>query len=197
MTTPFSRDDFPEPTKRALGARVNHRCSNPDCRAPTSGPQVDPSKAVNLGVAAHITAAAPGGPRYDPSLAPEQRADITNGIWLCQTCAKLVDNDPARFTADTIREWKSTAERAADVLVGKTAWKRDEGRQIVDKWVSLAYTDGMAPSTLRSSHFHDHPGHEDSDPHVAAALPYRVRRRCARSTTQSSAEPPAQTGTTS
>ncbi len=63
---PSLRDDFPNAMKRALPERVNFCCSKPDCRAPTSGPQADASKAVNVGVAAHITAAAPGGPRYDP-----------------------------------------------------------------------------------------------------------------------------------
>src|SRR5690242_10450826 len=62
-----SRDDFPESAKRALSARVNAKCSNPDCGAATSGPQLDPCKALNVGVAAHIAAAAPGGPRYDPA----------------------------------------------------------------------------------------------------------------------------------
>jgi hypothetical protein len=94
---PYPRDDFPEPTKRALAARVNHRCSNPACGAQTSGPQVEPAKALNVGVAAHITGAAPGGFRYDATLTPEERAGIANGVWLCQTCAKIVDNDRCAF----------------------------------------------------------------------------------------------------
>jgi len=140
MSSSF-RDDFPDAIKRALGARVNFCCSKPDCRAPTTGPQANASKAVNVGVAAHITAAAPGGPRYDPALTHKQRADITNGIWLCQNCAKLVDNDPARFAADILRGWKSTAEQEALNLVGKTAPRRNEGHGVVDKWVSVAYAE--------------------------------------------------------
>jgi hypothetical protein len=85
MSTPDSRDDFREPVKRTLGLRAGNRCSDPNCRALTSGPQVDDTKAVNVGVAAHITAAAPGGPRFDPNLSPRERADASNGIWLCQT----------------------------------------------------------------------------------------------------------------
>jgi hypothetical protein len=77
--SPSFRDDFPDAMKRTLAVRVNSCCSNPDCRASTSGPQADASKAVNDGVAAHITAAALGGPRYDPTLTREQRTDITNG----------------------------------------------------------------------------------------------------------------------
>jgi hypothetical protein len=115
------RDDFTEDVKRAIASRVANRCSNPVCGAVTSGPQIDPAKAVNVGVAAHITAASPGGPRYDPSLTPEQRSHAGNGIWLCQTCAKLVDNDPLRYPADLLREWKAKTEETALSQVGKTA----------------------------------------------------------------------------
>jgi hypothetical protein len=114
-------DDFSEPVKRALASRVGNLCSNPNCRALTSGPQDDPAKAVNLGVAAHITAASSGGPRYDSELLPEERSAPSNGIWLCQNCAKLVDNDASRFTVELLKHWKSAAESEARNRVGKTA----------------------------------------------------------------------------
>lgn len=117
---PSIRDDFPDPVKRAVAARVNFRCSNPECRAATTGPQIDPSKALNLGVAAHITAAAAGGPRFDLTITPRERRGISNAIWLCQNCGKLVDNDPVRFTAACLRQWKLAAEQEALTLVGKT-----------------------------------------------------------------------------
>src|SRR6266850_1793484 len=107
------RDDFPMAVKETLALRVGVRCSNPQCRKPTSGPQEDPSQAVNIGVAAHITAASPGGPRYDPRLSPEERRSATNGIWLCQNCAKLVDNDETRYPVDIIRDWKAQSEETA------------------------------------------------------------------------------------
>jgi len=114
-------DDFCDPVKRALASRVGNLCSNPACRALTSGPQEDPAKAVNLGVAAHITAASPGGPRYDAEILPDERSGPSNGVWLCQNCAKLVDNDPVRFTVDLLLKWKSTAEADARNRVGRTA----------------------------------------------------------------------------
>lgn len=88
------------------------RCSCPDCRLPTSGPDGDDG-ATNVGVAAHISAASPGGARYDEAFTPEMRAEITNGIWLCQTHAKLIDDDELTFTSAVLREWKETAERMA------------------------------------------------------------------------------------
>ncbi len=119
------RDDFSEATKRVLAARVGPRCSNPECRAWTSGPQVDGGKSVNVGVAAHITAASPGGPRYDSDGDTSSRSSAANGIWLCQTCAKLVDNDEARFTADLLRSWKAEAEERALASIGKATITAD------------------------------------------------------------------------
>jgi hypothetical protein len=107
------RDDFPPSVKELLAKRVGYRCSNPECRQPTSGPQVDPAKTVNVGVASHITAACPDGPRYDSGLTPERRKSLENGIWLCQKCGKLVDNDPSRYPVTKLREWKVLAEETA------------------------------------------------------------------------------------
>ena len=59
-------------------------------------------------MAAHITAAWAGGPRYDPDLLPEERTNPSNGIWLCQNCAKLIDNDIVRFGIELLLKWKYT-----------------------------------------------------------------------------------------
>jgi len=112
------RDDFPEPVKRSLALRVANRCSRPECGALTSGPQDEQSKAINIGVAAHIAAAAAGGPRYDPFMTAEERASAVNGIWLCQNCAKLVDNDPIRFTIEVLQRWKTQREAEARRALG-------------------------------------------------------------------------------
>lgn len=60
-----------------------------------------------------MTAASSGGPRYDPSLTRQQRQSPENGVWLCQNCAKLVDNDPVRYPAELLRAWKAQAEASA------------------------------------------------------------------------------------
>jgi hypothetical protein len=115
------RDDFNDGAKRTLAARVGNVCSNPDCRALTSGPQDDPAKALNVGVAAHITGAAPGGPRYNASLTADQRCHPDNGIWLCQNCAKIVDNDSQQYPEEVLRAWKTLAEHRARSTIGRTA----------------------------------------------------------------------------
>lgn len=105
------RDDFTESTKRLIAAKVSYFCSKPDCQRPTTGATSDHNGVINVGVASHITAAAPGGPRYDPSLSSEQRRHEANGIWLCQTHGKLIDSDPAHYTVETVRGWKELAEK--------------------------------------------------------------------------------------
>jgi hypothetical protein len=71
-------------------------------------------------------------------MTPQQRADIANGIWLCQTCAKLIDSDETRFDAAVLMGWKDAAEQAALAQVGKTSPRRD-AVQISDKWVNISY----------------------------------------------------------
>src|SRR5579883_1107428 len=109
------RDEFRAATIRTLAGRAGHRCSNPECLRPTSGPAVAEDKSVNVGEAAHITAAAPGpgAKRYDASLTQEERRAASNGIWLCELCAKLIDTDEARFTVELLRKWKQDAEERA------------------------------------------------------------------------------------
>jgi HEAT repeat protein len=115
------RDEFNEDVKRTVAERARYLCSRPSCRAFTSGPRRDSSKSLNVGVAAHITAASPGGPRYDAALTPEERRHVDNAIWLCQTCGKLVDNDEGRFTKNDLQQWKATAEAEALAVIGRPA----------------------------------------------------------------------------
>lgn len=107
------RDNFTMKAKDALARRAGMRCSNPECRKPTSGPHKTQEKAVNIGVACHIAAASPGGPRYKNTITNEARKSIDNGIWLCQNCSKLIDSDEHHFTAEVLLEWKRIAEESA------------------------------------------------------------------------------------
>ncbi len=76
---------------------------------------------MNIGVAAHITAASAGGPRYDASLTSEQRRSSANGLWACQSCAKHVDSHDPRYTVAALREWKEQAEHEALKLLNATS----------------------------------------------------------------------------
>lgn len=107
------RDNFSAAAKKLLASRVNYKCSNPICSRPTSGPSTEVTRSVNIGEAAHITAASQGGPRYNDLLTSAQRTSASNGIWLCSVCAKLIDSDIDRFPVALIQHWKKQAEEGA------------------------------------------------------------------------------------
>jgi len=107
-----NRDDFSTRVRNTIRQRAGDRCSNQECLCPTTGPDGSDDTA-SIGVAAHITAAAEQGPRFDPNLTSEQRAAVENGIWLCQSCSRLVDTDVASHSVSQLREWKTLAEMRA------------------------------------------------------------------------------------
>ncbi len=140
------RDDFSTNIKNVLAQRVSCKCSNPDCCASTSGPQVNSSKAVNIGVAAHITAASPGGPRYDPQLTSEQRQHPDNGIWLCQSCSKLIDSDEPAYPIELLQGWKLQAEAQAKLGIVQPTQANSEQSLAVEEielLIAGAKTDGL------------------------------------------------------
>lgn len=133
-----TRDEFPMRIKRAVASRVAQLCSNPECSAATAGPQSNPEESVNIGVAAHISAAAPGGPRYNPRLTPQERSAAANAIWLCQNCAKLIDTDVVRFSEAVLLKWKRDAELEAKHKLGKThTYRRPKAATLVQKKLAL------------------------------------------------------------
>lgn len=109
----MARDNFDKTTIDRLAKRVGMKCSCPTCRLPTTGPSAQNNSITNTGVAAHICAASPGGARYDANMTSETRSHISNGIWLCQTHAKIIDDDEISYPVSLLHEWKETAEHMA------------------------------------------------------------------------------------
>lgn len=110
------KGDFPEPIKRALAKRSSFRCAFPSCGAPTSGPSAETDVSTsNTGVACHIVAAADGpkARRIHPDWTAEERAHITNGIWMCQTHGKLIDDDESTYTVEMLLSWRHFSELRA------------------------------------------------------------------------------------
>lgn len=109
--------DFSIETIRTLAKRAGEVCSKPDCNQATGGPHTDPTKSTNLGEAAHIRGARlQANNRFDPNMTDEERAQITNGIWLCCTHAKEIDTDEKRFPVELLLRWKEGHE--FEVLAG-------------------------------------------------------------------------------
>ena len=108
------RDEFAKDTIRKAAGRVGYRCSFPGCPNSTIGASMEKANKTSVtGVAAHICAAAEGGPRYDKNMSAEERRSVENCIWLCQTHSKLIDTDVQTYTAEVLRQWKADAEVGA------------------------------------------------------------------------------------
>ena len=152
------RDDFNPSTITKMARRVGYLCSNPDCGRHTVGPNPSGDGSVNIGVGAHITAAAPGGPRYDPSLTSAERRHESNGILLCQTCAKLIDSDEKHYTVKLLCDWKRTAEDRALAAVAhgpsgavtvNVAIELDEADRQLIRGLGLPSADDIETVTVR------------------------------------------------
>lgn len=132
MARSNNRDDFSQATKNRLAKQARYHCSNPSCRRLTSAPTSDGEKEMNIGVAAHICAAAPGpgARRYRADMTTEQRKSHENGIWLCQDCAKAVDSADSVFSESLLQYWKKKHSE-------------DMWRSIIDK---VAFGPSMPPT---------------------------------------------------
>ncbi len=139
----MARDDFTQLTKRALAERAGFRCSYPGCSSVTIGPSDEREKSTsNTGEAAHIAAASAGrgARRYDPNMTPNQRSSIDNGIWCCNTHAKLIDTDEATYSVQMLQQWKVLAERRAQLW---QAYGND-----IDAHLSDLVAVGLAPDKV-------------------------------------------------
>lgn len=96
-------------TKQLLAKRAGYRCSM--CDKTTIGPADAALESAGDGIAAHIASASPkSGPRANPSLTEAQRKDVSNGIWLCATHARIIDSDEDRYTEQLLKCWKEDHE---------------------------------------------------------------------------------------
>jgi hypothetical protein len=103
--------DFNNNTIDTLAKRAAYKCSNPDCKVNTIGPNSDPERSTKIGEAAHIYGARIGSKRYYPNMTDSARAEITNSIWLCRNCHKLIDTDEQKYSANILFAWREEHEK--------------------------------------------------------------------------------------
>lgn len=110
--------EFSHETIRILSERSAMICNNPSCATITVGPSdARGDLAIKLGEAAHIRAKN-NGARFDASMNDVQRADISNGIWLCSNCHTMVDkNNGADFSPSQLEGWKRQHEEMIRILL--------------------------------------------------------------------------------
>ena len=122
-----ARDNFSQSVISILFKRAGGKCCR--CFAPTFGPvSNNPTKSVNIGQGAHIAAAAPGGPRYDSRMTPEERASAANGMWMCSNCHDIIDRDVDAFPTAELKRMKREAEKKAKSEMGVGTFTVSSGR---------------------------------------------------------------------
>lgn len=127
-----NRDGFSAKTRDLIAKRVAYRCCYKGCGIATIGPKYgDKLDTTSIGVACHICAASPKGPRYDASMTSEQRRSAENGIWMCETHSHLIDKDVAKFPVDLLRDWKLEAEDAASKALANYNFSKDRLKDTV------------------------------------------------------------------
>jgi hypothetical protein len=111
--------EFPLKTIDIVARRAALRCSNPDCDKLTSGPNSDPQKFTSIGEAAHIYGARPSSARYRENMSDQDRAILSNALWLCRDCHGLIDKDPGLYPAELLILWKESHEKKIIKEIGK------------------------------------------------------------------------------
>jgi hypothetical protein len=117
----MDEERFSKQVIEIIAKRAANICSNPDCGAITTGPAEEVDRSVVIGEAAHIYGARPGSARYDDAMTDEERGNITNAVWLCRNCHKIIDADSNKFPAELIFEWRRQHEDEISKRLGKTS----------------------------------------------------------------------------
>ena len=106
-----NRDDFSLETKRKIGYRSGFRCCFPNCNRLLIEKSDNSQGYNNLGEYCHITAASPGGPRYDASLSKEERESYDNGLLMCRNHAAIIDKNESKYPTSLLKQWKADQAR--------------------------------------------------------------------------------------
>lgn len=119
-------NNFSTATKQKIRDMAGSMCSFPDCRRSTTGAKSDRSTKFGVGVACHIKAASPNGPRYDPAQTTEDRSNFSNGLWMCQTHSVLIDADDSAYSVETLNEWQRISHERATKFVNTRLLTQEE-----------------------------------------------------------------------
>jgi hypothetical protein len=121
------RVEFTNSTKCRIAARSGYRCAYLNCDRATAGPGATPNDVSITGEAAHIWSATEGGPRGQGGLTEADLRHTQNGIWLCRTHAKIVDEKRGvHFPAALLMSYRDLHEariaREQQGIARRMAW---------------------------------------------------------------------------
>lgn len=112
LSNTTSRGTVPPAQEKVLVARSGNCCAYPSCGIDLvvdARHQGDRPKAV--GKVAHIAAASPGGPRFDPGMTPQQRGAASNLIYLCGSHHDAIDSQLELHTREFLIQAKMEHEK--------------------------------------------------------------------------------------
>jgi hypothetical protein len=132
-----------------LSRRVGGACSV--CHAATTGPHSDPARSVNVGEGAHISGEKPAAARYDSALSEEYVSSAQNGIWVCRSCHKKIDDDAVRYTVAHLNQIKAEAETNADLAVGVAMPTDDPMRTLLSTVEGIASAHKAAVGAMQDA----------------------------------------------
>ncbi len=105
------RAEFSAATRKIIAERAGYQCSVLNCGRLTVGPGPGKTQVVNVGMAAHIYAASPSGPRGTGGLSAAERSEPENGIWCCYSHGKAIDSDAGHaYSVAQLKAWKRLHE---------------------------------------------------------------------------------------
>lgn len=108
LEKPKSRE-VPSKTRIFLFVRAGGRCQFDGCNRYLIEHHLTKTDGI-FGQMAHIWAFADSGPRAHKKLDGQAVHALSNLMLLCPGCHKLVDDDPAQYTAEVLRKHKKTHE---------------------------------------------------------------------------------------
>lgn len=125
------RPRIPTGQERVVISRSGNRCAYPGCRTRLVFDAVDPvddDKAV--GKVAHICAASPGGPRFDPTMTDKERGSASNLIYLCGDHHDAIDSQTSHhsraFLEKAKKDHEALLDRAMAYAIGELGFERLE-----------------------------------------------------------------------
>ncbi|WP_433531135.1 HNH endonuclease [Micromonospora sp. CA-263727] len=123
--------NYPPAVRAALVSLSQGTCYYPGCPKKVLE-FVGETPELNVDIA-HICALKPDGPRYDYSMAEDERNSFDNLILLCKVHHRHVDQtSPERYPVDLLREWKENREaNGRDVLRGLQGLTEERLKQLI------------------------------------------------------------------
>ena len=103
----------PQHTRLKLWVKAAGRCEFRGCNQPVWRNNLTLSDG-NFGEVAHIIASSEDGPRGSEESA-DLRIEFSNLMLLCQRCHKEIDDDPDRYTAELLHQWKQDHEKRIEI----------------------------------------------------------------------------------